>query len=97
MYGDVNDQFPNYVAVWRTIRAGHWPWWTANVFAGHSMLGAGQYAVFYPFNVVFGWFDPASAYRWWILGHIWLAALGAFALSWRLWRSRPAAMRAGGA
>jgi len=92
MYGDVNNfNVPAYIEVWRTIKAGNWPWWTANVFAGHSMVGSGQYAVFYPLNVVFGLFDPVTAYRWWVLGHIWLAVAGAFAWSWHRWRSRPGA------
>ena len=96
MYGDVNDfHVPIYTTVWRTIRAGHWPWWTQNAFGGHSMVGAAQYAVFYPFNAVFGWLDPPTAYRWWMLGHIWIAAAGAFAWSWRRWRSRPGALVSG--
>ncbi len=96
MYGDVNDlQVPLYTAVWRTIRAGHWPWWTQNVFAGHSMVGAGQYAVFYPFNAIFGWLDAPVAYRYWMLGHVWIAAAGAFAWSWHQWRSRPGAVVTG--
>ena len=96
MYGDVNDlQVPLYTAAWRTIRAGHWPWWTQNVFGGHSMVGAAQYAVFYPFNAIFGWLDPQTAYRWWMLGHVWLAAAGAFAWSWHRWRSRPGAVVSG--
>ena len=96
MYGDVNDfHVPIYTTVWRTLRAGHWPWWTQNVFGGHSMVGAAQYAVFYPFNAVFGWLDPQTAYRWWMLGHVWLAAAGAFAWSWHRWRSRPGAIVSG--
>ncbi|MDQ1508304.1 MAG: hypothetical protein QOG50_148, partial [Actinomycetota bacterium] len=96
MYGDVNDlHVPMYTSVWRTIRAGHWPWWTQNVFGGHSMVGAAQYAVFYPFNAVFGFLDPPTAYRWWMLGHIWLAAAGAFAWSWHRWRSRSGAIVSG--
>jgi hypothetical protein len=96
MYGDVNDfHVPIYTTVWRTIRAGHWPWWTQNVFGGHSMVGAAQYAVFYPFNAIFGWLDPPTAYRWWMLGHVWLAAAGAFAWSWHRWRSRPGAIVTG--
>lgn len=96
MYGDVNDlHVPLYTTAWRTIRAGHWPWWTQNVFGGHSMIGAAQYAVFYPFNAVFGWLDPRVAYRWWMLGHVWLAAAGAFAWSWHRWRSRPGAVVTG--
>ena len=96
MYGDVNDfHVPIYVTVWRTIRAGHWPWLTQNVFGGHSMIGAAQYAVFYPFNAIFGWLDPVVAYRWWMLGHVWIAAAGAFAWSWNRWRSRPGAIVTG--
>ncbi len=96
MYGDVNDfHVPIYTTVWRTIRAGHWPWWTQNVFGGHSMIGAAQYAVFYPLNAIFGWLDPVVAYRWWMLGHIWIAAAGAFAWSWHRWRSRPGAIVTG--
>jgi len=87
MYGDVNDlTVPGYVAVWRAIGAGHLPWWTPAVFAGHSMLGAGQYAIFYPFNALFGVLNPVTAYRIWLLLHIWIATAGAFALSYRLFR-----------
>jgi len=96
MYGDVNDlTVPGYVAVWRAIGAGHLPWWTPAVFAGHSMLGAGQYAIFYPFNALFGVLNPVTAYRIWLLLHIWIATAGAFALSYRLFRSRPGAVVSG--
>jgi hypothetical protein len=96
MHGDVNDfHVPAYATVWRTIRAGHWPWWTQNVLGGHSMVGAAQYAVFYPFNAIFGWLATPTAYRWWMLGHICIAAAGAFAWSWRLWRSRSGAIVSG--
>src|SRR5690349_1631436 len=93
MFGDVNDfAVPAYLSVWRAIRAGHAPWWTPGVFGGHSMLGAGQYAVFYPLNVLFGVLNPVGAYRCWLLLHIWLATAGAFLLCYRLFRSRPGAV-----
>jgi hypothetical protein len=96
MYGDVNDvMVPQYLTVWRSIAAGHWPWWTPNVFAGHSMLGAGQYAIFYPANVLFGLLAPVTAYRWWLLLHIWIATAGAFAWSWRRFGSRAGAIVSG--
>jgi hypothetical protein len=96
MYGDVNDfAVPAYVSVWRAIGAGHLPWWTPAVFGGHSMLGAGQYAIFYPFNALFGLLNPVTAYRIWLLLHIWIAAGGAFALSYRLFRSRAGAVVSG--
>jgi hypothetical protein len=96
MYGDVNDfAVPAYVSVWRAIAAGHAPWWTPGVFAGHSMLGAGQYAVFYPFNVLFALLSPVTAYRWWLIFHIWAATGGAFAWSYHRFRSRAGAVISG--
>jgi hypothetical protein len=96
MYGDVNDlSVPEYVTVWRQIFAGHLPWWTPDLFAGHSMLGAGQFAIFYPLNILFGLLSPVTAYRWWFLLHIWIATAGAFAWSLRRFRSRPGAIVSG--
>jgi hypothetical protein len=93
MYGDTNDMFvPSYVGVWRAISAGHSPWWIPNVFAGVSSLGAGEYAVFYPFNVVFAVLNPVTAYRVWLLLHVWITAAGAFTWAWHRWRSRPGAI-----
>ncbi len=96
MYGDVNDlTVPQYVEVWDAIKAGHGLWWTPSVFAGHSMVGSGQFAVFYPLNVVFGFLEPVTAYRWWLLGHLWIATAGAFAWSWRRFGSRTGALVSG--
>ena len=93
MFGDINDSaVPQYVEVWQAIRHGHWPWWTPAVFAGHSMVGDGQYAVFYPLNAVFGFLDPVTAYRWWLLAHLWIGTAGAFAWSWRRFGSRAGAV-----
>jgi hypothetical protein len=93
MYGDINDSaVPQYLEVWQAIGDGRWPWWTPGVFAGHSMVGAGQYAVFYPLNAIFGVLEPVTAYRWWLLAHLWIGAAGAFAWSWRRFGSRPGAV-----
>jgi hypothetical protein len=96
MYGDINDVFvPAYVAVWRAILHGHAPWWTPNVFGGHSMVGAGQYAVFYPLNAIFGVLRPVVAYRVWMFVHLWIATAGAFWWSLRRFSSRFAAIVSG--
>jgi hypothetical protein len=93
MYGDVNDLFvPSYVAVWRQWMHFRLPVWTPNVFAGHSMIGAGQYAVFYPFNALFGVLPAVGAYRVWFLLHLWIATASAFAWIYFLCRSRPGAV-----
>ena len=87
MYGDVNDlHVPLVVAAWRNIMNGDAPFWSAATFAGQNMLGSGQSAIFYPVNVLFGVFDPVTAYRWWLLTHIWVAAASSFAWAW--WRCR---------
>jgi hypothetical protein len=96
MYGDINDiHVPAYVAAWRVLGNGHWPWWTPNIFAGTSMVGAGQYAVFYPVNAVFVLGNTALAYRIWMFTHLWLATAGAFAWSLRRYGSRIAAIVSG--
>ena len=93
MYGDVNDlAVPEYVEVWQSIRDWDWPWWTPGVFGGHSTVGAGQYAVFYPLNVLFGFLEPVTAYRWWLLLHIWIGTAAAFTWSWRRFGSRAGAV-----
>ncbi|HEX5097564.1 MAG TPA: YfhO family protein [Acidimicrobiia bacterium] len=93
---DVNDYYaPAGQGVWRLLRAGHTPWWTPNVYAGSSTLGVGQYGVFYPFNALYGYLDAATAHRWWMLSHLWLAATGMFCWSaWR-WQSRFAGVVSG--
>ena len=81
MYGDVNDlHVPLVVAAWRNIMNGDAPFWSAATFAGQNMLGSGQSAIFYPVNVLFGMFKPVTAYRWWLLTHIWVAAAGSSGL-----------------
>ena len=90
---DVNDYYvPAHTAVWREIRSGHLPWWTPNVYAGTSAVGAGQYGVFYPFNALFGFLEPTNAHRWWFLAHLWLATCAMHAWSWHRWRSVPGAI-----
>jgi hypothetical protein len=96
MYGDVNyTTVPFFVSVWRSVTGAGSPLWNSNVFAGYSTVGAGQFAVFYPFNFVFGWLEPANAYRWWFLFHLWVAGLAALAWAWHRWTSRPGAVVAG--
>ena len=96
MYADINDaHVPMATAAWRAIRHGHSPFWSPLVYAGHNLLGAGQAAIFYPPNALFGWLSPVTAFRWWLLFHVWLAAGGAFAWSWHRWRSLPGAMVSG--
>jgi hypothetical protein len=93
MYGDVNDlSVPQYTSVWRTITDGDWPWWTPGIFGGHSTVGAGQFAVFYPLNAIFGLLEPVTAYRWWLLAHLWIGTAGAFLWCWRRFGSRSGAV-----
>lgn len=96
MYGDVNEQtVPFFAAVWREIAGPGSAFWNPNIFAGHSTLGTGQFAVLYPFNFLFGVFGPVEGYRWWFLFHLWAAGLTTFAWAWNRWGSRPGAVVAG--
>jgi hypothetical protein len=96
MYGDVNDiHVPLYVAAWRSMGNGNPPFWSNGTFAGQNLLGSGQSAMFYPVNVLFHWFEPITAYRWWLLLHVWIAVTGAFMWAWWRWRSVPGAIVAG--
>lgn len=96
MYGDVNDlHVPLYLAAWRNIGNGNLPFWSHGTFAGQNLAGSGQSAMFYPVNVLFGWFEPVTAYRWWLLLHVWIAASGAFLWAWWRWRSVVGATVAG--
>ncbi len=96
IYGDVHDQhIAYYTAVWRAIRAGRAPWWDPTTFSGFNMLGAGQAAIFYPPNVLFGWLEATNAHRWWLVLHLALTAGGMYAWSYRRWRSVPGAVVSG--
>ena len=95
MFDVIDYHIPASQGVWRLIREGHNPWWTPNVYAGSSTLGVGQYGTLYPFNALYGYLDAATAQRWWMLSHLWLAATGMFCWSLWRWRSRPAAIVSG--
>jgi len=98
MMWDINEFYvPAHRAVWREFRDGHAPWWTPNVYAGDSTLGAGQYGVFYPLHAIYGFFDATTAHRWWFMSHLWLASGTMFAWSRHRWASNPAAIVAGSA
>ena len=96
MYNDVNDaHVPLVMAAWRNIGNGNPPFWSPGTFAGQNLLGSGQSAMFYPVNVLFHWFDPVTAFRWWLVLHVWIAVVGAFAWAWWRWRSVAGATVAG--
>jgi hypothetical protein len=80
---------------WERILHGEAPFWGHWMFSGHNLLGAGQAAIFYPINAMLGVMSPVAGFRWWTLVHLWLAASGAFAWAWHLWRSRTGAVVAG--
>ncbi|CAB4715552.1 unannotated protein [freshwater metagenome] len=96
MYEDSLDyNVPNIVNSWHAIKSGHSPFWTPFVYSGFNRLGAGQIGIFYPPNLLFAVLGPVTAYRWWLLAHLWIAAGGAYAWSWHRWRSKPGAIVSG--
>ena len=93
MWSDVNAALvPRYAAVWQNIRSGSSPFWWESLSSGFNTLGAGQSAVFYLPNMIFGWINPVAAFRWWLLGHIWFGAIGWYFWSLWRWRSIPGAV-----
>ncbi len=93
MWSDINAALvPRYSAVWQNIRSGSSPFWWKSLFSGFNTLGAGQSAVFYLPNAIFGWLSPVTAFRWWLLGHIWFGAIGWYLWSLWRWRSIPGAV-----
>jgi len=88
MYNDINGaHVPRYVSVWQNLRHGESPFWWNGILSGHNALGAGQSAIFYLPNVIFGWVNPVTAFRWWFFFHLWLMAAGWFLWSLRRWES----------
>ena len=88
MYNDLTGAHPpRYVAAWANIRAGQSPFWWKTVFAGFNALGAGQSAVFYLPNFVFGWLHPVTAFKVWLFFHLWLGCIGWYVWSLRRWGS----------
>jgi hypothetical protein len=93
IYADAQEQFiPYYATVWRLIRDGHAPWWHGGSFSGFSLLGAGQAAVFYPPNALYGWLEATNATRWWLVLHLLIGVGGMYVWSYRRWRSQPGAI-----
>jgi len=77
MYNDLNGAHPpRYIGVWDNLRDGESPFWWGTMFAGQNGLGAGQSAPFYVPNIIFGWFHPVTAFRWWLFAHLWLMSAG---------------------
>jgi hypothetical protein len=96
MYNDINGaHVPRYEAVWQSLRLGHSPFWWSGILSGHNALGAGQSAIFYLPNIIFGWVSPVSAFRWWFFFHLWLMAAGWFLWSYRRWGSIAGAVVSG--
>ncbi len=93
MWSDVLDQNEPYFRwVWAHILAGKSPFWTPNLFGGFSAIGSGQFAIFYPPNVLFAINDPVWAQRFWIIAHLWGGALGLYLYAYRRFRSVPGAV-----
>lgn len=82
---------PIFSWVFRSILHGESPYWAGWNFAGHNIAGMGQGAIYYPPNFMFGFLDEVTAFRWWTMLHLWIAASGAFVWAWRRWGSYPGA------
>lgn len=96
MYNDINGaHVPRYISVWHNLRNGESPFWWNKILGGFNALGAGQSAIFYFPNAIFGWVSPVSAFRWWFFAHLWLMAGGWYAWSLHRWKSIPGAMVSG--
>ncbi len=88
LWGDaVAAYVPRYAAAWDNIRSGTSPLWWGRMFGGFNTLGAGQSAIFYLPNAVFGWLAPFTAFRVWFFVHLWLMTAGWYAWAWRRWGS----------
>ena len=96
MYNDINGAHgPRYEAVWQNLRQGDSPFWWKGILSGHNALGAGQSAIFYLPNAIFGWISPVAAFRWWFFLHLWVMAAGWFTWSLRQWGSIAGAVVSG--
>lgn len=88
LWGDsVAAYVPRYAAAWGNIRSGTSPLWWGRMFGGFNTLGAGQSAIFYLPNAIFGWLAPFTAFRVWFFLHLWLMTAGWFTWAWRRWGS----------
>jgi Bacterial membrane protein YfhO len=93
MYGDVLEQnVPYFRWVWQQLLAGESPIWTPKLFGGFSAIGSGQFAIFYPPNVLFALKDAVLAHRLWILVHLWLGVVAMFTYAYKRFAGVPGAI-----
>ena len=71
--------------------SGHLPLWNSLSANGFPMLAEPQAGGLYPPTLLFGLIDPPAALNLVILGHVWLAAVGAYLFGRALGFSRPGA------
>ncbi|GAB4324434.1 MAG: hypothetical protein Kow0059_20040 [Candidatus Sumerlaeia bacterium] len=87
---DVATQFSHWRAfAAETIRGGRWPLWCPLTFCGQAFAGNFQSAVFYPLNAHYLVFPLHISLNLEFLLHLWLFALGVYALG-RRWGVSPA-------
>ena len=88
LWGDsVAAYIPRYTAAWDNVWSGTSPLWWGNMFGGFNALGAGQSAIFYLPNAIFGLLAPLTAFRVWFFVHLWLMTAGWYTWAWRRWGS----------
>lgn len=70
------------------------PLWQPNILAGSPFIAAGQGLTLYPFSLLFLMLPPASAYGWFTVLQLWIAAINMYVLVRVLGIRRPGALMA---
>jgi O-antigen/teichoic acid export membrane protein len=65
----------------RQIKAGEIPLWQPYIVAGAPFLAAGQSSTLYPFSLLFLILPLSSAYGWFTVSQLWLAAVNMYILA----------------
>lgn len=95
-FGDISRlYYPQRVAFERAIHRGQLPLWTDGAFAGYPLLADGQFGPLYPLNYLLLWLPSDAALNYFILLHLGIAGLSAYALARTLHISRWASVLTG--
>ncbi len=84
--------WPTYSYAARALQAGRLPLWNESLYSGAPFAADNQSGLFYPINLIVFLLWPALPYaavEWLVVGHVWLAGAGMYALVWLLLSTTP--------
>lgn len=91
----IRQTYPRRLITNAAVRQGAWPLWNPSILTGTPLLNDGQLAFFYPLSLLFLLAPLPQAFGLYVLLHLVLAGLGAYACARRLSLERGPALLAG--